>query len=181
MRLFIPLEELPSHIFEPQLPPATNADESRALVIGLGPHLKAIVSALRALEVAHGADPSAVPQIDRDACPKWLHGKMAPAEASALKFGSHVSGLRRLQEAYHLIRCVGVKCSPKRAPLQSEPHRKLMHGAKVTDCGSARQRGGAVGQDDGHECNLWTWPTSENGSIALPEKDPEALRKRVQS
>lgn len=29
------------------------------------------------------------------------------------------------------------------------------------------------------ECNLWTWPTSENVSMALPEDDLNALRKRV--
>jgi hypothetical protein len=29
------------------------------------------------------------------------------------------------------------------------------------------------------ECNLWTWPTSENVSMALPEEDIEALRKQV--
>jgi len=58
------LDEVPSHIFAPQLLPASNADEShRALVIA--PHLKAIVSALRALEVAHGAVPSATSRIDR--------------------------------------------------------------------------------------------------------------------
>jgi hypothetical protein len=60
------LEEFQSHIFEPQLLPASNAGEShRALVIGA--HLKAIVSALWALEVAHVAVPSAKSRIDRDA------------------------------------------------------------------------------------------------------------------
>jgi hypothetical protein len=29
------------------------------------------------------------------------------------------------------------------------------------------------------ECNWWTWPTSENISMALPEEDLEALRERV--
>jgi transposase len=29
------------------------------------------------------------------------------------------------------------------------------------------------------ECNLWTWPTSQNVSMALPEEDLGALRKRV--
>ena len=28
-------------------------------------------------------------------------------------------------------------------------------------------------------CNLWTWPTSPSVSMALPEDDLEALRKRV--
>jgi hypothetical protein len=28
-------------------------------------------------------------------------------------------------------------------------------------------------------CNLWTWPSSPNVSMALPELDLEALRKRV--
>ena len=28
-------------------------------------------------------------------------------------------------------------------------------------------------------CNLWTWPTSRSVSMALPEDDLEALRKRV--
>jgi hypothetical protein len=28
-------------------------------------------------------------------------------------------------------------------------------------------------------CNLWTWPTSPSVSMALPEADLKALRKRV--
>ena len=28
-------------------------------------------------------------------------------------------------------------------------------------------------------CNVWTWPTSPSVSMALPEVDLEALRKRV--
>jgi hypothetical protein len=28
-------------------------------------------------------------------------------------------------------------------------------------------------------CNLWTWPTSPSVSMALPEDDLKALRKRV--
>jgi hypothetical protein len=76
-----------------------------------------------------------------------------------------------LQEAYHLIRCVGVKCSPKRAPYKES--RQLMRGAKVTDCGSARQGKVPSGKTAVTNVISGLGQPAKTALLRCPEKDPE--------